>query len=164
MLEYDGATILVATDPYGPVAFVAGVSEVGAFYRHFATSKGLGAGVSAAPRLIRPSSWRKVWETATYDGDHQETGAELLSMAVAAPYRRRGLGRSLSKKLLDELAGTGILRVKVVVGADNTQARNVYEAVGFIERDAIEVHKGERSVVLVSDRGNDPEGSAEGSG
>jgi ribosomal protein S18 acetylase RimI-like enzyme len=85
-------------------------------------------------------------------------------MAVAAPYRRRGLGRSLSKKLLDELAGTGILRVKVVVGADNTQARNVYEAVGFIERDAIEVHKGERSVVLVSDRGNDPEGSAEGSG
>jgi ribosomal protein S18 acetylase RimI-like enzyme len=76
-------------------------------------------------------------------------------MAVADPYRRRGLGRSLSKKLLDELAGTGILRVKVVVGADNTPARSVYEAVGFIEKDAIEVHKGERSVVLVSDRGHE---------
>jgi glycosyltransferase involved in cell wall biosynthesis/GNAT superfamily N-acetyltransferase len=156
MLDYDGATILVATDPYGPVAFVAGVSEVRAFYRHFAASNGLGAGVSAAPRLIRPSSWRKVWDTATYDGDHQETGAELLSMAVAGPYRRRGLGRSLSKKLLDELAGTGILRVKVVVGADNIQARKVYEAVGFIEADAIEVHKGEKSLVLVSERGEDP--------
>jgi glycosyltransferase involved in cell wall biosynthesis/GNAT superfamily N-acetyltransferase len=161
MLDYDGATILVATDPYGPVAFVAGVNEVGAFYRHFATSKGFGAGISAAPRLIRPSSWRKVWETATYDGDHQETGAELLSMAVAGPYRGRGLGRSLSKKLLDELAGTGISRVKVVVGADNAPARNVYESVGFIERDAIEVHKGERSVVLVSDRGHETARPAE---
>jgi ribosomal protein S18 acetylase RimI-like enzyme len=66
------------------------------------------------------------------------------------------LGRSLSKKLLDELAGTGILRVKVVVGADNIQARKVYEAVGFIEADAIEVHKGEKSLVLVSERGEDP--------
>jgi ribosomal protein S18 acetylase RimI-like enzyme len=71
------------------------------------------------------------------------------------------LGRSLSRKLLDELARKGILRVKVVVGADNTQARNVYEAVGFNERDAIEVHKGERSIVLVSDRGDDAERSAE---
>lgn len=152
MLRYEGATVIVATDPYGPVAFVAGVTDVGAFYRHFAISKGIAGGLSAVPRLIRPSAWRKIWETATYDGDHQETGAELLSMAVSGPYRRRGLGGALATRLLDDLARSGVDRVKVVVGADNSGARNVYESVGFVASDTIEVHKGEQSIVLVSER------------
>lgn len=152
MLRYEGATVLVATDPYGPVAFVAGVNNVGAFYRHFATTKGPIAGISAIPRLVRPSAWRKIWETARYDGDHQETGAELLSMAVSAPYRRRGLGKALASRLLEDLAGSGIGRVKVVVGADNSGARKLYESVGFIAKDTIEVHRGEQSIVLVSER------------
>lgn len=152
MLRYEGATVLVAADPYGPVAFVAGVEDVGAFYGHFARTKGPVAGVSAIPRLIRPSAWRKVWETARYDGDHQETGAELLSMAVAPTYRRRGLGQALASRLLKDLAGAGIGRVKVVVGAGNSGARGLYESVGFIAKDTIEVHRGEQSVVLVSER------------
>jgi ribosomal protein S18 acetylase RimI-like enzyme len=152
MLRYEGATVLVATDPYGPVAFVAGVKDVGAFYGHFARTKGAIAGMSAIPRLIHPSAWRKIWETARYDGDHQETGAELLSMAVAATYRRRGLGGALASRLLDELAGAGIGRVKVVVGSGNTGARNLYESVGFVAKNTIEVHRGEQSIVLVSER------------
>ena len=157
MLRYEGATVLVATDPYGPVAFVAGVSDVGAFYRRFATTKGAVAGISAVPRLVRPSAWRKIWETARYDGDHQETGAELLSMAVSAPYRRRGLGKALASRLLEDLAGSGIGRVKVVVGAKNSGARKLYESVGFVAKDTIEVHRGEQSIVLVSER--DPSGT-----
>lgn len=152
MLRYQGATVLVATDPYGPVAFVAGVEDVGAFYGHFARTKGPIAGISATPRLIRPSAWRKIWETARYDGDHQETGAELLSMAVAATYRRRGLGAKLASRLLDELAAAGIDRVKVVVGSENFGARRLYESTGFVAKDTIEVHRGEQSIVLVSER------------
>jgi ribosomal protein S18 acetylase RimI-like enzyme len=152
MLRYEDATVLVATDPYGPVAFVAGVSDVGAFYRRFVTTKGAVAGMSAIPRLVRPSAWRKIWETARYDGDHQETGAELLSMAVSAPYRRRGLGKALASRLLEDLAGSGIGRVKVVVGAKNSGARKLYESVGFVAKDTIEVHRGEQSIVLVSER------------
>jgi ribosomal protein S18 acetylase RimI-like enzyme len=128
------------------------VNNVGSFYSHFARTKGPVAGISAVPRLIRPSAWRKIWETARYDGDHQETGAELLSMAVAATYRRRGLGAALASRLLDTLAGSGISRVKVVVGAENSGARSLYESVGFIAKDAIEVHRGEQSIVLVSER------------
>jgi ribosomal protein S18 acetylase RimI-like enzyme len=157
MLRYEGATVLVATDPYGPVAFVAGVSDVGAFYRRFVTTKGAVAGMSAVPRLVRPSAWRKIWETARYDGDHQETGAELLSMAVSATYRRRGLGKTLASRLLEDLAGSGIGRVKVVVGAKNSGARKLYESVGFVATDTIEVHRGEQSIVLVSER--DPSGT-----
>jgi len=157
MLRYEGATVLVATDPYGPVAFVAGVSDVGAFYRRFVTTKGAVAGMSAVPRLVRPSAWRKIWETARYDGDHQETGAELLSMAVSATYRRRGLGKTLASRLLEDLAGSGIGRVKVVVGAKNSGARKLYESVGFVAKDTIEVHRGEQSIVLVSER--DPSGT-----
>ncbi len=152
MLRYEGATVLVATDPYGPVAFVAGVNDVGAFYGHFARTKGPVAGISAIPRLIRPSAWRKIWETARYDGDHQDTGSELLAMAVATTYRRRGLGGALASRLLDDLASAGIGRVKVVVGADNSGAQKLYESVGFVAMDTIEVHRGEQSIVLVSDR------------
>lgn len=152
MLRYEGATVLVASDPYGPVAFVSGVNDVGAFYSHFARTKGPIAGITAIPRLIRPSAWRKIWETARYDGDHQETGAELLSMAVAPTYRRRGLGNALASRLLDDLAGSGIGRVKVVVGADNSGARSLYESAGFVAKATIEVHRGEQSIVLVSER------------
>ena len=152
MVSYKGSVLIVAEDPYGPVGFVSGVSNVGSFYKHFIKNKAFRAGLAAFPKLIRPSTWRKAWETLTYDSGHQETDTELLSMAVSRPYQRRGLGQRLVTELLEEFARVGEPRVKVVVGADNAPARKLYEASGFSERGTIEVHKGEESIVLVSDR------------
>ena len=152
MIAYDGATVLVATDPYGPVAFVAGVDRVGSFYKRFLRRRGARAGVSGLRGLARPTAWRKVWETATYDGEHHDTASELLSMAVSTPYRRRGLGADLARSLLERLSNRGIDTVKVVVGADNPKAIGLYESVGFVEADTIEVHRGERSLVMIAGR------------
>ena len=152
MISYPDSKVIVAADAYGPVGFVSGVKDVGRFYKHFAATKGFAAGLVALPRLVRPSALRKFWETATYDAEHQETGAELLSMSVASDYRRRGLGAALATRLLDELSAAGIDRVKVVVGSENAGARSLYQSVGFEDKDTIEVHRGEQSVVMVADR------------
>ena len=152
MIAFEGSTVIVARDPYGPVAFVAGVSDVGAFYKHFVRTRGVRSAFSALGPMLRPSSWKRVWETSRYDGDHHETGVELLSMAVSAPYQRRGLGRQLVERLLARFEAQGHRRVKVVVGSDNVSARHLYASAGFEDRGTIEVHEGEVSNVMVSTR------------
>lgn len=152
MIGHPGSIVLVAQDPYAPVGFVAGIPDVGAFYRSFAVKRGARAGLAATRALLKPSSWRKAFETATYDVGHQDTAAELLSMAVCAPYRGRGLGGLLTRRLLDEFEANAITRVKVVVGSENEAAQHVYGSAGFVATDSIEVHRGEESVVMVSNR------------
>lgn len=150
MIDQPGARILVAVDDYGPIGFVAGVPDVGRFYKVFMRRHGLRAALSALPALVRPSTWRRVWETARYDGDHHDAPAELLSMAVDPNYRGRGLGRRLAAEFLDALRADGIDRVKVVVAEANSVARQTYRSVGFVDRDTVEVHRGETSMVMIT--------------
>lgn len=152
MIDYHDSEVIVAEDRYGPVGFVAGMPDVAAFYKSFVARNGARAGIAASGALLKPSSWRKAWETARYDGGHQGTSAELLSMAIAPTYRGRGLGTDLSDRLLASLRAKGIQRVKVVVGFENKVAQRVYGTAGFVKADTIEVHRGEKSVVMVSDR------------
>ncbi len=148
MLEWDGAAVFVADGVWRPVGFVAGVTDIGAFYKHFIRHYGIGAGFAAAPRLVRPSALRRAWETLTYSGDHGGVRAELLSMAVAPEARRRGLASRLGEQLLDTLSALGEEKVKVVVGADNAVAIAAYRKMGFVPSGSVEVHAGERSEVL----------------
>lgn len=148
MLGWEGAEVFVADGLWRPVGFVAGVTDVGAFYKHFIRHHGIGAGLSSVTRLIRPSVLRRAWETLTYGGEHDGPRAELLAMAVAPEARRRGLGFQLGRRLLDTLAARGEDRVNVVVGADNAVAIAAYRKMGFEPAGAIEVHAGERSEVL----------------
>ena len=148
MLGWEGAVIFVADGGFRPVGFVAGVTDVGAFYRHFVKHHGIGAALAAAPRLARPSILRRAWETLTYGGEHDDVRAELLAMAVDVEARRRGLGTKLGNALTDLLAARGERRVKVVVGAENSIAIRAYEKMGFVASGTIEVHAGEKSEVL----------------
>lgn len=151
MISSSDAVVRVA-DADGPVGFVAGVTDTDAFYSAFYRQHGLGAALVAAPALLRPTLLRRAWETARYsrvgDGDGLPA-AELLSMAVAPSHRRRGLGRELGGELLAELAERGCRGVKVVVGADNDAAAAAYRKMGFVDAGDMEVHPGERSLVLV---------------
>jgi ribosomal protein S18 acetylase RimI-like enzyme len=152
MIGYPGSRVIVVDDPYGPIGFVAGVPDISSFYHHFVAKRGFRAGIASLRALIRPSAWRRIWETARYDTSHEETGAELLSMAVSPTYRGRNLGQDLTSRLLSDLDGDGVKRVKVVVGARNDRARAVYGSAGFVEMNTIEIHRGETSIVMVSDR------------
>lgn len=142
--------VLVAEDSSGPVGFVSGITETGAFYRRFLKTHAIEAGIRAVPRLVRPSSIRKVMETLRYGGDdHSGVDAELLSMAVIPQRRGRGVAGRLQDALFDGFGGQNVEAVRVVVGSDNATAIASYRRAGFEPAGTIEVHAGESSEVLV---------------
>jgi ribosomal protein S18 acetylase RimI-like enzyme len=149
LISWKDAVVLVVEDGGGPVAFTVGVKDVGEFYRHFSKRHGWRAGLAALPRLVRPSSLRRAWETFRYGQDQVEVPAELLSMVVAPRARGRGLSVMLGARLLDEMTQRGVPAMKVVVGSDNQTALGAYRKMGFKDTERIQVHAGESSEVLV---------------
>jgi len=59
--------------------------------------------------------------------------AEILSVAVAAPQRRRGLAKKLLDLHLRRLAGLGVRTVFLEVDEDNEPACRLYRRFGFAE-------------------------------
>lgn len=57
--------------------------------------------------------------------------AEILSIAIGARYRGRGLSRPLLLSHLGHLAGLGVVRVFLEVEESNAPARRLYEHAGF---------------------------------
>ncbi len=57
--------------------------------------------------------------------------AEILSIAVAAGYRGRGLSRNLLLTHLGHLAGHGVRTIFLEVEENNQPARRLYERAGF---------------------------------
>lgn len=151
LIAWDKALVLVADDGHGPVGFVAGVQDIGGFYRYFGRRYGLRAALVAAPRLLRPANLKKGWETWSYRDTGLDVSAELLSMALAPGARGHGLGTRLGLDFLERMKANGVKRVKVVVGAENGLALSAYRKMGFRDLTTIEVHAGEMSTVLVTD-------------
>jgi glycosyltransferase involved in cell wall biosynthesis/GNAT superfamily N-acetyltransferase len=144
------AEVFVAEDADGVAGFATGVPSVRGFYRRFFLRHGLSAGLAAAPHLLRRGMIRKIRETGTYpDASRSLPDSELLSIAVAARLRSKGVGKQLAERILDGLADRGVSEVKVVVGADNEEANRFYERIGFQHRAKMFVHDGISSNVLV---------------
>lgn len=57
--------------------------------------------------------------------------ADIQTIAVAAEYRRRGIGAQLLRHLLDEAVARGVDDVLLEVRADNPGAQHLYETHGF---------------------------------
>jgi ribosomal protein S18 acetylase RimI-like enzyme len=75
--------------------------------------------------------------------------AELLSIAVAAPYRSHGLGADLVAAIGRSFADRGVREFKVVVGADNAGANRFYERLAARPPVRTSVHDGAASNVWV---------------
>lgn len=67
-----------------------------------------------------------LWRTAADE-------AELLTIAVQADRRRRGLGRALLAAVVEQARSGGAQSLFLEVGADNAPARSLYAQVGFVE-------------------------------
>ena len=57
--------------------------------------------------------------------------AEILNLAVRVSARRRGEGKALVGKMLEEFAGQGVSRVFLEVRESNANAVGFYEKLGF---------------------------------
>ncbi|NND04390.1 MAG: GNAT family N-acetyltransferase, partial [Acidimicrobiia bacterium] len=152
LIAWPDADVIVADDGSGPVGYVAGVADTGAFYKHFAKRHGLPAAAAAGYRLAKPKTLRRAFETLSYDGGEVDVAAELLAMAVAREARGSGLGTELGTRLLERFAARGIETARVVVGAANSGAIGLYGRLGFEFSGRIEVHSGAQSELMVWQR------------
>ncbi len=59
--------------------------------------------------------------------------AEILTIAVSAAARRKGLGRRLVEAAAGSAASAGAARLFLEVGAGNAAARALYAGLGFVE-------------------------------
>jgi ribosomal-protein-alanine N-acetyltransferase len=55
----------------------------------------------------------------------------INTIAVASEFRRRGLGRTLMRHVLGQVAAEGIRRATLEVRRSNEAARRLYESLGF---------------------------------
>jgi ribosomal-protein-alanine N-acetyltransferase len=62
------------------------------------------------------------------------TTAELENIAVAATYRRRGIGTFLIRAAMNEAASGGAKRFELEVRVSNLAARALYKSLGFKEQ------------------------------
>ncbi len=151
LIGWPEADVWVADDGVSPVGFVASVASTGRFYHHFLRRHAMRAGWSIAPRLVRPSVVKRIYETfrhGTGAGAHHAE-AELFSIATSAESRGVGLGGRLLARAVDGYRERGLDKVQVVVAADNAASLGAHRSVGFHDVATIEVHAGEASKVLV---------------
>lgn len=135
------SVVLVAGSGRRVVGFVAGTLSVRRFYQRFLIRQGIPAAVSALPRLVRPGTLRRLWETARHpQGARSMPDAELLAIAVQPSHRSAGLGAGLVRRLLRALGERHVVDLKVVVGTDNLGGNRFYERLGFHPIGRINLH------------------------
>jgi glycosyltransferase involved in cell wall biosynthesis/ribosomal protein S18 acetylase RimI-like enzyme len=131
------------------VGFVAGTTDTSDFFARFLRRRWLPAGIRLRPALARPGTLRRMLETRRHGHARHAVAPELLSLAVATSARGVGLGGRLTGALQDWARRRGIGAMRVVVGAENTVAMDLYRRSGFVEDGVVEVHPGERSWEMV---------------
>lgn len=114
-----------------------------------------------APALVRPRMLVGLLEvvraTARASGRKDLPQAELLSLAVDPDHRRQGLAESLYRELLGAFAAMGARRFRIVVGDSLLPAQRFYSRMGAGPVAHAEIHRGQRSTILVHDlQGPDP--------
>lgn len=147
--------------------------RVGAVIRPIAAVD-LGA-VAALERVLYPNPWRREhfaellalpggrgWVAATTSGEIvgyaltrlAADEAELANLAVAEPWRRRGIATRLLDTALGDARERGAARVWLEVRASNVAARSLYRRRGFTvvgQRPGYYLRPREDAIVMVAD-------------
>ncbi len=126
------------------LGFTAFTADLGKLYRAIVLKKGLWFVLLLAGKMFSLKRLRKVFQTLFYPGRMKKMAlprAELLSIVVAEEARGEGLAGRLIEKGLEECERRGIDSVKVMVGAGNEPANNLYLKCGFKPVGQIDSHR-----------------------
>jgi len=121
-------------DPDGTVGgFVACAESTGRLYKQSLLRRGLLMALPLMRFMFRWSIIKRMWQTLRYPADVGDDvpAAELLSIAVDASARGRGVGKQLMAATVSEFRRRGIDRFKVAVWAENEAANAFYRRCGF---------------------------------
>lgn len=71
---------------------------------------------------------------AGYVGSHSVMDeADMMNLAVAPEFRRKGIGARLVNALVEALRSNGVLRLTLEVRASNEAAHGLYNTMGFVQ-------------------------------
>lgn len=127
------------------VGFVCGATNVRKMYLGFARRHFFRVGVLLLPQIVSFASLKKVLELLSYPfvkRDYTQIESELLSMAVAEPFRGKGISDWLFKSFVSEYERRGLLSFKIVAGSNLTGAQRFYSKMGAKDIAVMEVHGG----------------------
>jgi len=134
---------LVAVRDGNVVGFVAFATSLNRLYLSVIATKGIRFAFMLAPRPLCLQRLKRVFETLFYPARTKGKGlpaAELLAIAVAPEARGKGIARRLVQEGFRMCRQRGITRLKVLVGADNAAANNLYQKCGFELAEQINSH------------------------
>lgn len=120
-------------DSAGVLGFVCCAESTGRAYKQSLLRRGVQMALPILRFLIRPSVIRRMIHTLRYPsqvGD-ELPAAEVLSIAVSADARGKGVGKALMEAAFEEFRRRGISQVKVAVWAGNETANRFYERCGY---------------------------------
>jgi len=78
-----------------------------------------------------PAEPHRVDAYAGLRAPRRQPQADIQTIAVVEPARRRGLGRVLMLRMIDEARERGAAELFLEVRADNPSAQSLYESLGF---------------------------------
>jgi len=159
MRDIPDAILIAARRGDRVVGFVSGTVDTHGLYRRFLTRHLLRGGMILLPHLFSLSRMRRVLETLTYpfrkqaptEAEEPLPAAELLSIAVAEDQRGSGIAPELYRRLCHEFELRQCEAFRIVVGAGLAPARRFYAKMGAREVRTVNVHQGEKSLILLQE-------------
>lgn len=121
---------IVAKENNEVVGFVAGTTNLNAFYKYFLTHYFFQSFFILLPKIF--SSFKKIIETMLYPSKEPSLPkAELLTIAIIKEFQGKGAGGLMLQSFVLEMKKRNIEVFKVVVGESLTGAIAFYEKNGF---------------------------------
>ena len=130
---------IVAKENDNVVGFVAGTTNLNAFYKYFLIRYFFQSFFILLPKIF--SSLKKVVETLLYPQKGQSLPkAELLTIAITKEFQGKGVGGQMIQPFILEMKKRNISVFKVVVGESLAGAIAFYEKQGFTFLQNITIH------------------------
>lgn len=139
---------VVAKENNQVVGFVAGTTNLNAFYKYFLAHYFFQSFFILLPKIF--SYFKKILETLLYPKKEQTLPeAELLTIAITKQSQGQGLGRLMLAPFIAEMKKRKIAIFKVLVGEELKPAIKFYEKNGFRFVKNISIHGNAPSRVYV---------------
>lgn len=92
---------------------------------------------SYSAKIVRHAQCFEAWHEMTLVGlvaayfDSETGNGFITNVSVIPEFQKRGLGRQLLTRCIDELQQTGAIRIRLEVDKDNHTAQRLYSKYGF---------------------------------
>lgn len=141
---------IIARENGNVIGFVAGTTNLNAFYRYFISHSFFRAMFILFPQIFSFKSLKKIIESLIYPAKEKELpSAELLTIAVKKEFQGQHIAGDMLQLFIEEMKNSGVSIFKVLVGKELKSAIRFYEKTGFQYFSEVSVHSNQKSLIYV---------------